>query len=196
MSVVDKVIAAVTPPESDDDRANARAKARAAATPGDWLSLVLDHHEQIESAIAETESAQSADAQLMAMQRLATLVTGHANAEETVLYPALAKAGHKGQASMAYTEQATTKMQLAELERLEPLSQEFIDKLGHIKGALLHHMYEEEGTWFMEMKTTVPEAEEAMVLARFREEFERYMGGAGGGQATTNAPMGYETSLS
>ncbi len=44
MSLLDKAIAAITPPESDEARAKARARAEAAATPGDWLSQVLDHH--------------------------------------------------------------------------------------------------------------------------------------------------------
>jgi hypothetical protein len=47
MSILDKVVAAVTPPESEDARKEARAKARGAARPGDWLSMVLDHHLQI-----------------------------------------------------------------------------------------------------------------------------------------------------
>ena len=55
MSILDKAIAAVTPPVSDEKRAEAHAKARAAAEPGDWLSQVLDHHEQIDQAFAETK---------------------------------------------------------------------------------------------------------------------------------------------
>lgn len=41
MSVIDKIVAAVTPPESEEARADARLKANAAARPGDWLSQVL-----------------------------------------------------------------------------------------------------------------------------------------------------------
>ncbi len=44
MSVLDKVIAAVTPPETDEARRTAREKARASATPGDWLQIALDHN--------------------------------------------------------------------------------------------------------------------------------------------------------
>jgi hypothetical protein len=53
MSVLDRIVAAVTPPESAEDRANARQKARAAAAPGDWLDQILQHHEQIEAAFTE-----------------------------------------------------------------------------------------------------------------------------------------------
>ena len=48
MSVVDSVVAAITPPESEEARAEARAKAENIAQPGDWLNLILDHHRAIE----------------------------------------------------------------------------------------------------------------------------------------------------
>lgn len=177
MSVIDKMIDAVTPPESEEARIEARNKARAAAQPGDWLSMVLDHHDQLDAMFAELKSASSPDQALQVQSRLAELLTGHAQAEETILYPAMAKDGQKGHATMAYTEQATTKMQLAELERLTPLSQEYLDKLGHIEGAVKHHMYSEEGTWFLDMKEQASPEEQQMATARFREEFDRYMNG-------------------
>jgi hypothetical protein len=43
MSIIDKVVAAVTPPESDETRLKAHNKARASAGTGDWLAMVLDH---------------------------------------------------------------------------------------------------------------------------------------------------------
>ena len=50
MSILDKVVAAVAPPESAEAGLKARAKARTSAGKGDWLAMVLDHHEHIESA--------------------------------------------------------------------------------------------------------------------------------------------------
>ena len=52
MSTLDKIIAAVTPPESEEARVKARADAEAIARPGDWLSHILDHHRQIEALFA------------------------------------------------------------------------------------------------------------------------------------------------
>ena len=49
MSLIDRVVAAVTPPESQQKRAAARAKARAAAGENDWLAMILQHHGQIEA---------------------------------------------------------------------------------------------------------------------------------------------------
>src|ERR1700749_1783502 len=167
MSIVDKVIAAVTPPESDNARREAREKALAKATPGDWLSLVLDHHQEIEAAFAAVKDADSATAQLGAQKVLAALLTGHAVAEETVLYPALADAGEQGHATKAYTEQSAAKLQMRLLATLQPLSQEYLDKLEHIRGPVAHHMYEEENNWFLDIKKNVPASEQDRLTARY-----------------------------
>ena len=176
MSIVDKVIAAVTPPESDNARREAREKALAKASPGDWLSLVLDHHQEIEAAFAAVKEADSAAAQLGAQKVLAALLTGHAVAEEAVLYPALADSGEQGHATKAYTEQSAAKLQMGLLEKLQPLSQEYLDKLEHIRGAVAHHVYEEENNWFLDIKEKVPASEQDRLTARYLEEFSRYMG--------------------
>jgi hypothetical protein len=128
--MLDKVVAAVTPLESDEEREEARSKARAAARAGDWLSLVLEHHIWIESAFAAVEAAQDPAERIAAQKELALVLTGHSIAEESVLYPALARADEKGHASMAYTEQATAKMEMAELETLPPMSQNFSTSCG------------------------------------------------------------------
>jgi hypothetical protein len=176
MSIIDKVVAAVTPPESDKARLEARQKAAAAATPGDWLSVALEHHEDIEAAFRAVRQATTAPAQRAAQKKLATLLTGHSLAEEAVLYPALADAGEKGHASTAYTEQSAAKMQMALLEKLEPLTEAYLDKLEHIRGAVAHHMYEEEGNWFLDIKRKVATPEQQRLTTRFVEEFSRYAG--------------------
>jgi hypothetical protein len=77
---------------------------------------------------------------------------------------------------MAYTEQAGAKINMAILETLDPMSQDYLDKLEHIRGAVAHHVYEEEGTWFIEIKEKVSAADQAKLTQRFKEEFERYVG--------------------
>jgi len=177
MSIFDKVVAAVTPPESEQARAEARAKAQSAATAGDWLSLVLEQHRQIEKAFDAVKAARDAASRTSAQKRLAVILTGHSNAEESVLYPALAaEADEKGHATMAYTQQAGAKVEMAELENLAPMSQDYMDKLEHIRGAVAHHVYEEEGTWFLEIKEKLSAEMQAKLTQRFAEEFSRYMG--------------------
>ena len=106
MSILDKAIAAITPPVSEHKRQEARDKARASAEPGDWLSQILDHHEQIEAAFAEVKAASTASARRAAQKRLGVLLNGHSMAEEAVLYPALAQADKLGQAMRGKTTEA------------------------------------------------------------------------------------------
>lgn len=176
MSILDKVVAAVTPPESLEARKAARSKARNAASPGDWLFMVLDHHRQIEDAFAEVKAAVTPAERLAAQKTLTVILTGHSNAEESVLYPALAAAREQSHATMAYAEQAATKTQMAILQNLPPMSQAYLDKLERIRGAVAHHMYEEEGTWFLELKGKVPAGDQIKLAMRYAEEFERYVG--------------------
>jgi DNA phosphorothioation-dependent restriction protein DptG len=91
-------------------------------------------------------------------------------------------AHEKAHAEMGYNEQALVKMQMAQLEQLPPLSEAFNDKLEHIEGAVLHHMYQEEGTWFHELMDKGEKQD--MLTQRFREEFERYMEGKPGMQGS------------
>ena len=174
MSIIDKVVAAVTPPESEEARAKARAKAEAAARPGDWLSQILDHHRQIEALFAAVKSATTAEARREAQKRLAVILTGHSVAEEAAIYPALAADKQVGHAELAYQEQSAAKMEMGLLERLAPMSQDYLDKLEHIRGAVAHHVYSEEGTWFLELAKDVGPEEQAMITQRYKEEFERY----------------------
>lgn len=188
MSFIDKIAAAVMPPESEADRTTARRNAEAIAGPDDWLDSVLNHHRAIESGFAEALHGADAATRRNGLKQLALLLTAHANAEESVLYPALADIGEKGSAGMAYEEQAMTKIEMAKLEELDPMSQEWVDKLEHVRGAVLHHAYEEEGKWFPELQQNLSPARRGHLTARFREEFERGCGTHGAAAALAAIP--------
>ena len=71
--------------------------------------MILAHHQQIEAAFAAVKSATTAATRVAAQKKLGIILTGHSNAEESVIYPALTVANEKGHAAMAYTEQAAAK---------------------------------------------------------------------------------------
>ena len=95
MSIIDRMIAAVTPPESDEARLEARTKATRAALPGDWLDQILQHHMDIEDAFGDVRAAPDATRRTAQLKQLALVLTGHAIAEEAVIYPALADEDRK-----------------------------------------------------------------------------------------------------
>jgi hemerythrin superfamily protein len=198
MSILDKVVAAVTPPESEQDRVDARQKAQSLAQPGDWLSQILEHHRGIEAAFAELKAATDAPSRQQAQKQLGILLTAHSIAEENAVYPALAADHQVAHAELAYQEQSAAKMELGLLERLDPMSQDYIDKLGHIEGAVLHHVYSEEGTWFAELAQSASDADRTMITDRYNEEYERYLGenGISGSTAMGDRPAMFDQSVS
>jgi hypothetical protein len=183
MSIIGRAVEAVTPGESQQDRTEARQKARGLGAPGGWLGEVVGHHERIEAAFAKVKSAGDAPSQRAAQKELAVLLTGHSNAEESVIYPAMSAAGQEGHASHAFKEQAMAKTEMAALEKLAPMSEEYRTKLEEIREAVAHHVYEEESTWFPALITDAPAADQAKLGERYREEFERYVGAFSGTEA-------------
>lgn len=177
MSILDKVAAAITPLESADDRRQAKELARSMAGKDDWLGQVLDQHEEIERLFDRVRDATDTAGRESGLKALATVLTGHSIAEEVVLYPAMVKVGEQGSATMAYAQQQTAKTEIALLEDLDPHSQAFLDKLEHVRGAVLTHVYEEEGKWYPYLKQHGLEGDQAKLTSKFREQYERYMGG-------------------
>jgi len=181
MSFIDKAIDAITPRADEKARRAARARAEALASPGDWLAVVVQHHHQIEVTFDLLMRCEDPADCRQAQRTLALVLTGHANAEESVLYPALARIGAKGHADTGYSEQAEAKMQISALELLMPLSPKYRDKLLRIRDAVSHHMYEEESQWFLQLRENLPAVAARLLTLRYEEEFARYLGGGGGG---------------
>lgn len=178
MSILDKAIAAITPPESDEARREATRKAEAIARPGDWLSQILGHHREIEAQFERLRTAAPGE-RPAEQKQLALLLTAHSIAEEAAVYPALAADHQVGHAELAYQEQSAAKMELGLLERLDPASEDYRDKLEHIRGAVLHHIYSEEGTWYPKLAQSASAADQERVTARYAEEYARYSGEQG-----------------
>ena len=176
MSFLDKVAAALTPAASDETRLEARRKAEELGTRERFVGVIVDHHKQIESLIDQAASATGSDARIQAMKEFERLLTGHATAEEAVVYPEIAEFDSKSHAGMGYEEHAMTKIQVAKLEKLDSMSEEWMEKLEHIRSALQQHMYQEEDSWLPHVAEKMPAPERERMTARFMEEFERYYG--------------------
>src|SRR3546814_6361814 len=106
-----------------------------------------------------------ASSRTRAQRKLAALLTAHSSAEEAVIYPQLSH-DHKTHMAMAYEEQQAAKVQLALLEALDPLGDDWGEKLEHIKGAVAHHVYEEENDRFLHLKEEIPQIGRAHVCTQ------------------------------
>lgn len=100
MSFLDKIAAKVAPAASDEARAEARRKAESLSASEEWLALILQQHRQIEELVTEALSAQGTDARQEAVRELGRVLTGHATAEEAVLYPDVSEFSGKTHAGM------------------------------------------------------------------------------------------------
>jgi hemerythrin superfamily protein len=188
MSFLDRIAAAVTPAASDEQRAEAREKAEKLAASEPWLATILDQHRRIEGLVTQGLTAQGTDARRQTVKELATVLTGHATAEEAVLYPDVSEFSGKTHAGMGYEEHAMTKVQLAKLEKIDPASEEWREKLEHIQSALQQHMYQEEDSWLPDLAENMPPAEKSRLTQRFNEEFERYCGSGSAHAGAENRP--------
>lgn len=175
MSVIDKMIAAVTPPKSEKDRAEARTKALTAAQPGDWLSLILDHHVEIEEALAAVEDADDIDERdrLQGVRRPVDRPRHRRGGRHLSGFGGKRpdRACRSGLFGTGHGKDAD-----GVLEKLDPMSSEFEEKLKHVKGALQNHMYEEESGWFLDLKKTASAEDQETMTVRYAEEFDRYIG--------------------
>src|SRR6185312_3381214 len=104
IALLDRVVGETIPLESESARRKAREKALAYAKPDDWLGLILEHHDRIEAAFAAVVAASAGPSRQAAFKSLALILTAHSNAEESVIYPALVRAGHDVHALEGYKE--------------------------------------------------------------------------------------------
>jgi hemerythrin superfamily protein len=138
-------------------------------------SMILRHHHQIEEAFAAVKSATDICMRLGAQNALGVLLTGHVNAEESVIYPTLVQLGHEAQGMVGYTEQAEAKVALWALQSLDPISRDYLDELEQFRSAVVQHMRTEERDRFPDLQR-LSAADQVRLTERYQEEFERYVG--------------------
>lgn len=175
MTISDKLMAAIKGLTSERDRQEARTRATAQAGVNDWLAMVLSQHIRVEAAFASLMQSNDAEAKRRAEELLRQLSMAHANAEESVLYPALAHVGERSKASASYGEHALYKMNLGELEFLDPMSKDYADKVEYLWQATRDHICDEEGTRFPLLKQKLSPSEQEGMTLRFKNEFESYL---------------------
>jgi len=175
MTLLDRMMTTAREP-LDDRRARARELAFARAAECDWFAEVLRHHVAIEQAMEAVRRASYPSAGRSALHWLATLMKGHAVAEDSVLYPALAFDGQRAHAVSAFADESSFRIDLAGLALLAPGSPDFIDKLDALHADLMLHFYEEEGAWYPALCRREGGHGNARLCGLFVDEFRRYMG--------------------
>jgi len=173
MSFLDTIAAAIAPLATDEQRADARARLEELAPGNLFAEEILAQHKQIEELFAQARSASGEEAEATVLE-LALLLNGHSQAEEAVIYPEISINSGKAHAAVAYEEQAMAKVQMAALQKLEPGTTDWIEKLDHIESAVQQHVYQEESSWLPDVIRDAPDADKQRMGVEFREYFERF----------------------
>ena len=179
MTLLDQMMAVVTPHRTEEERSRVRLAACALSLDGGWLSEVVRQHAAIEEALLAVSAGADPVARRHALQWLSTLLTGHSLAEQAVLYPALSFDRQRAQAVSAYADESNLKVELAAMQAMDPMSLDFSDKLERLRADLAFHLYEEEGSWYPALYRGIDGARHAELSERFVTEFQRYMGADG-----------------
>ena len=177
MSLSEKMQQAIgiIPSHTHAEREEIRAEAKKNATTT-WFNLILDHHAEIERTFDEVKDAKSLSIRIEAQKQLMALLTGHAIAEEAIVYPFMKIDTSARDAMHASAEQALAKMEMVALDEIaDKMSQAYEIKLDEIRMAVVHHMIEEERDFFPELQSKADGVENSKITKQYKTEFNRYM---------------------
>ena len=128
------------------------------------FEILKKDHREVDQMMAALETikgdASSNDSGRKTFELMREALTIHAEAEETIVYPALEEFDEtEDQAEHSYDEHAEVKAMLAQMSELEPSSDEFQTLLSELKTNVRHHVAEEEGELFPKGEELLGEAE-------------------------------------
>jgi hemerythrin superfamily protein len=151
------------------------AKSKAKATGA--VELLKEQHDKVKKAFKEFEKLDREDneAQQQLVQRVCEDLKLHTTLEEELFYPAAREAiDDEDILNEAQIEHETAKMLIEQLENMGPEDPNFHATFTVLGEYVLHHVKEEEGEMFPQVKKTDLDLEE--LGARMRSRMEELMG--------------------
>jgi hemerythrin superfamily protein len=131
----------------------------------DVIEILVHDHREVEEMFAELESLRGAatDEEKARRKDLAEQVTielvRHSVAEEVLVYPKVEKKVSAEQVEHAREEHAEAEETLARLEKLDADDPDFDDELATLMAEIRHHIEDEEGQMFAQMREVIDEDE-------------------------------------
>jgi hypothetical protein len=140
---------------------------------------VLEHdHREVEQMFAELESLRGASAEEAKSRRKALTeqvtieLVRHSVAEEVLVYPQVEDKVSAEEAEHARKEHAEAEQTLHRLEKLDADSPAFDDELATLMAEIRHHIEDEEGQMFNDMRQAI-DADELRKLGTRVEAFKK-----------------------
>jgi hemerythrin superfamily protein len=146
--------------------------------------MLEQDHRKVEKLFQRYEKAKEPEKKRQVFQEIRGELEVHAQIEERVFYPKAEETGEKKlmeQVEEAHGEHDKIKEMLREAEGLDPASGEFDALVAGVKGAVDHHVQEEEGEMFGKARGSMTEDELAEVARRMTELRSELRAGAGNG---------------
>lgn len=118
----------------------------------DALQLLKKDHAEVDALFDEFEEADDSDEKADLAARICRMLTIHAACEEELLYPAAHEAIDEGLVYEAEVEHQSAKDLIARIEDADPEDDEFDAMVTVLGEYVRHHVREEEGELFAQLK--------------------------------------------
>jgi iron-sulfur cluster repair protein YtfE (RIC family) len=154
--------------------------------------MLEQDHRKVEKLFQQYEKAKEPERKRQVFQQIRNELEVHAQIEERVFYPKAEQAGEKElkeQVEEAHGEHDKVKQMLREADSLDPASGEFDALVSGVKGAVEHHVQEEEGEMFDKARGSMTEDDLAEVARRMTELRSELRAGAGNGSGGENRSL-------
>jgi hemerythrin superfamily protein len=133
----------------------ARTAAKADATPLDAIELLEGDHREVEGYFERFKAEESNDRKKHLVLRICASLRIHAQIEEELFYPAARKATKDNDLlDEATVEHAVAKVLITEIEAMQPGMPLYDAKVTVLGEQIHHHVKEEEGQLFLEIRDT------------------------------------------
>ena len=155
------------------------------------IDLLTSQHREVEGLFEQIEETEDPEEKFNFVQDIADAFGAHASIEEQIFYPAAYQKKTKETLEEAVEEHLSAKRLVADLLEMSPEDQNFEAKIKVLKEQIEHHVKEEEGTLFPEVRAEMsPEMLETLggqMEAMFAEEMSAEPGEKAA-QETVSAP--------
>lgn len=137
----------------------------------DVIQLLTQDHREVEQMIEEIEGTTDTATRERLSMTLIQEIMRHAVAEEEVFYPAVRSALERGDELIdeGIKEHQQVEQLLTRLETLDPEDDAFDQTIAEIRGAIEHHVQEEEGEIFPQFEQRVDQKERVALAGQLEE---------------------------
>ncbi len=142
----------ITPALAKFARQMSAAIGEMTAAPSDAIALLKQDHREVESMFKEFEQLDSKAEKGKLASKICLMLTIHATIEEELLYPQAHEEIAEDLVDEAMVEHASAKQLIAEIEAMSPSDHLFDAKVKVLGEYIKHHVKEEEGEMFPQLR--------------------------------------------